>query len=326
MSQQKRLLITARSFRKVEGPHLDILRDSGYELRESPEDRPLKEDELIELIEDVDGGIFGVDEITSEVIRVGKRLRVISRYGVGVDKVDLAACTRAGVVVTNTPGANSISAAELTIGLLLSLARSIPQHDVSVREGIWKRIQGYELFGKTLGIVGLGWVSREVVKRASCFSMEIVIHTRYPDEELAASYKVSYVSLEQLLKESDFVSLHCTVTPDRVNLIDEFALRTMKPTAWLINTARGLLVDEDALYRALREGWIRGAAVDAFRQEPTTDSPLLELDNVIATPHIGAATYEATLRAGLMASQNALRVLRGERPEHVINPEVYKTL
>ena len=180
--------------------------------------------------------------------------------------------------------------------------------------------------GKTLGIIGLGRVGREVVKRVSCFGMDILIHTRYPDEELASSYKVSYVPLEQLFEESDFVSLHCAVTPERIDLIDESALRTMKPTAWLINTARGLLVDEDALYRALTEGWIRGAAIDTFRQEPATDSPLMELDNFIATPHIGAATYEATLRAGMMASQNALRVLRGERPENVVNPEVYETL
>jgi len=216
---------------------------------------------------------------------------------VGVDRVDLEAATAAGVVVTNTPGTNHIAVAELTLGLMLSLARRIPQHDRSVKEGSWERVRGTELAGKTLGIVGLGWISREVIRRASAFGMKILVQTRYQDEELADEYGVEYPSLEDLLKGSDFVSLHCAFTPERADLIGEKELRVMKPTSHLVNTARGELVNERALLRALQEGWIAGAAMDAFKEEPATGSPLVRLGNFIATPHIGATTLESAASA-----------------------------
>jgi D-3-phosphoglycerate dehydrogenase len=319
-----KILVTARSFRKTPGRHKELLERSGHQVVESPLDRPLKEAEMVGLISGVDGAILGLDEVTAKVISAGERLRVISRYGAGVDNVDLAAATASGVVVTNTPGANSIAVAELTLGLMLSLARRIPQHHASTRAGSWSRVTGIELAGKTLGIVGLGQISREVIRRASAFDMRIVVQTGYPDEKLADQYGVEYLPLERLLKESDFVSLHCAVTPERADLIGEKELRAMKPTSYLINTARGELVDEDALYRALQEGWIVGAASDVFIQEPPTGNPLLELDNFIITPHLGATTHESVLRMGVLASENALKVLRGERPLYVVNPEVYK--
>ena len=319
-----KILVTARSFRKTPGRHKELLEQSGHQIAESPLDRPLKEAEMVELISDVNGAILGLDEVTAKVIQAGRQLKVLSRYGAGVDKVDLEAATAAGVVVTNTPGTNHIAVAELTLGLMLSLARRIPQHDRTVKEGSWARVRGTELAGKTLGIVGLGWISREVIRRASAFDMSILLQTRYPDKELADQYGVEYVPLERLLKESDFVSLHCAVTPERGDLIGERQLTAMKPTSYLINTARGELVDEDALYRALQEGWIAGAAMDAFKEEPATASPLVGLDNFIATPHIGAATYESILRMGTLAVENALQVLCGERPPHVVNPEVYE--
>jgi phosphoglycerate dehydrogenase-like enzyme len=185
-------------------------------------------------------------------------------------------------------------------------------------------VTGIELAGKTLGIVGLGQVSKEVITRAACFSMRILVHTSYADEGLTNAYGVEYVPLDRLLREADFVSLHCSLTPERVKLIGEGELKAMKPTSYLINTARGELVDEEALYRALREGWIAGAASDVFTQEPPTGNPLLELDNFIVTPHLGATTHESVLRMGVLASENALKVLRGERPLYVVNPEVYQ--
>jgi len=319
-----KILVTARSFRKTPGRHKELLEQSGHQVAESPLDRPLIEAEIVELISNVDGAILGLDEVTAKVIQAGRQLKVLSRYGVGVDRVDLEAATEAGVVVTNTPGTNHIAVAELTLGLMLSLARRIPQHDSSVKEGSWARVRGTtELAGKTLGILGLGWISREVIRRASAFDMKIVVQTRYPDKELADQYGVEYLPLERLLKEADFVSLHCAFTPERADLIGEKALRAMKPTSYLINTARGGLVDEEALLVALQEGWIAGAAMDAFKEEPATDRPLVRLDNFIATPHIGAATYESILRMGTLAVENALQVLRGERPPYVVNPEVY---
>ena len=318
-----KILVTARSFRMTPGRHKELLEQSGHQVVESTLDRPLKEAEMVELISDVDGAILGLDEVTANVIAAGKRLRVISRYGVGVDNVDLAAATASGVVVTNTPGANSIAVAELTLGLMLALARRIPQHNASTKAGSWSRVTGIELAGKTLGIVGLGQVSREVIRRASAFDMRIVVQTGYPDKELADQYGVEYLPLERLLKEADFVSLHCAFSPERANLIGEKELRAMKPTSYLINTARGELVDGEALLSALREGWIAGAAMDVFKEEPATASPLIELDNFIATPHIGATTHESVLRMGVLAVENALQVLRGERPPYVVNPEVY---
>ncbi len=319
-----KILVTARSFRKTPGRHKELLEQSGHQVVESPLDRPLKEAEMVGLVSDVDGAILGLDEVTAKVIAAGKRLKVISRYGAGVDNVNLEAATAAGVAVTNTPGANSIAVAELTLGLMLSLARRIPQHNASTRAGSWSRVTGIELAGKTLGIVGLGQISREVIRRASAFGMRIVVQTGYPDEKLADQYGVEYLPLERLLREADFVSLHCAVTPERADLIGGEELKAMKPTSYLINTARGGLVDEEALYRALQEGWIAGAAMDAFKEEPATASPLVGLDNFIATPHIGATTHESVLRMGIRAVENALQVLRGERPPYVVNPEVYE--
>ena len=319
-----KVLVTARSFRKTPGRHKELLEQSGYRIIESPLDRPLKEGEMVELITDVDGAILGLDDVTAKVIEAGCQLKVLSRYGVGVDRVDLRAATEAGVVVTNTPGTNHIAVAELTLGLMMSLARRIPQHDRSVREGSWERVRGSELAGKTLGIVGLGWISRELIRRASAFDMKIVVQTAYPDKELADHYGLEYVPLADLLERADYVSLHCAVTPERCDLIGEKELRAMKRSCYLINTARGELVDEEALLTALQEGWIAGAAMDAFKEEPATASPLVRLDNFIATPHIGAATFESILRMGTLAVENTLQVLRGERPPYVVNPEVYR--
>ena len=319
-----KILVTARSFIKTPGRHKELLEQTGYQVVENPLDRPLKEAEMVELIRDADGAILGLDEVTAKVIEAGRQLKVLSRYGVGVDRVDLKAATAAGVVVTNTPGTNHIAVAELTLGLMLSLARRIPEHDRIVKGGSWNRVRGTELAGKTLGIVGLGWISREVIRRAFAFDMRIVVQTAYPDKELADHYGVEYLPLERLVREADFISLHCAFTPERADLIGEKELRAMKPTSYLINTARGELVDEEALLVALQEGWIAGAAMDAFKEEPATASPLVRLDNFIATPHIGAATYESILRMGTLAVENALQVLCGERPAYVVNPEVFK--
>ena len=319
-----KILVTARSFRQTSGRHKELLEQSGHQLIESPFDRPLQEAEMVELIGDIDGAILGLDYVTAKVIEAGWQLKVLSRYGVGVDRVDLEAATEAGVVVTNTPGANHIAVAELTLGLMLSLARRIPQHDRTVREGSWERVRGSELAGKTLGIVGLGWISRELIRRASAFDMKIVVQTAYPDKEIADRYGLEYVPLEDLLERADYVSLHCSVTPERCDLIGEKELRAMKPSSYLVNTARGELVDEEALLTALQEGWIAGAAMDAFKEEPATASPLVRLDNFVATPHIGAATFESILRMATLAVENTLQVLRGERPPYVVNPEVYR--
>ncbi len=319
-----KILITARSFRKTPGRHQDILREAGYELIESPHDRPLTAAEIAPLLADVDAAILGLDEVTAESVAGASRLRVISRYGVGVDSIDIAAMTARGIVVTVTPGANSVAVAELTMGLILAVARHIPYADREVRQGHWGRKTGVELSGSTLGLIGLGRIGRDVARRAYAFGMTIGYYDPFPPPpEAMTGFQARARSLDELLAESDFVSLHLPLTEETRNLIDARALARMKPTACLINTARGGLVDEQALYEALAGGRLAGAAFDAFAQEPPGDSPLLKLDNFVASPHAGSATAQTTLRMGLLASENALAVLRGECPEGVVNPDVF---
>lgn len=319
-----KILISARSFWATEGPHQQLLRDAGYELVGGDRDRPLPEEELISLVQDVVAVILGVDAFSGEVMRRAPQLRVISRCGIGIDNVDLAAATALGVVVTNTPDANSTSVAELTMGLMLALARAIPAHDRNVRAGGWDRLPGLELHGHTLGLLGFGRIGREVAHRARVFGMQIAYHdTVEPPVDLVRSLDARAMDREALLAASDIVSLHLPLTPATRHIIDGRALRRMQPTAFLINTGRGGLVDEAALARALREGWIAGAAADVFEREPPGPSPLFELTNFIASPHAGGVTRQSSVRMGLEAAENALAVLRGERPENVVNPKVY---
>jgi D-3-phosphoglycerate dehydrogenase len=318
-----KVLLTARSFRQHPGEHKRILEDSGCELVESSNLAPLTATEMIPLVGDVDAVIVGLDQVSAEVIAAGPRLRVISKCGAGLDHIDLQAATRHGIVVTSTPGANAISVAELTLGLMFALARRIPQHNHAVKSGTWKRVAGVELATKTLGIIGLGHVGLAVAHRARGLDMNILYHDLHRHKDLELEHGWTYVDLGLLLRDSDFVTLHCPLTPELHHLIGEAQLRAMKPTAFLINTARGGLVDEAALARALCQGWIAGAASDAFVQEPPLGSPLLSLDNFIATPHTGATTHEAIQRVAMMAAQNTVQALRGQRPPNVANPEVY---
>jgi D-3-phosphoglycerate dehydrogenase len=318
-----KVLVTARSFRRQPGEHKRILQEAGCKLIEASNTQPLTEAEMMALIGDADALIIGLDQVTARVIEAGPRLKVISKCGSGVDHIDLDAATYHGVVVTNTPRANSIAVAELTIGLMLALARHIPQHALSVKAGSWARIVGAELANKTLGIVGLGRVGEAVARRARSFEMRIVYNDTRRRKDLEDEGWLSYADLSTLLADSDIVSLHCALTAETHGLIGEDQLRAMKPTSLLINTARGRLVDEAALARALREGWIAAAASDAFVHEPPLASSLLALDNFIGTPHAGAATREAIERMAVMAANNTIQALRGERPLHALNPEVF---
>ncbi|NDJ60220.1 MAG: phosphoglycerate dehydrogenase [Chloroflexi bacterium] len=320
-----KILVTTRSFRKLDGPHQQILRDAGYEIVNSPYARRATADELAELVGDVEAVIMGLDECTAPVIAHAEKLKVISRYGIGIDNVDLSAATAAGIVVTNTPGANALAVAEHTFALMLAIARSVPLQDRHVHADDFAPISGVELYESTLGLIGMGRIGREVALRAAAFGMRILYYDPFPPpDDLLTQTGAESREVRDLLAESDFVSLHAPLTDESHHLINAATMAVMKPTAYLINTARGGLVDEAALYTALRDGQIAGAAFDVFAEEPPTGNPLLTLDNFIATPHSGSATRQTTLRMGLMAAQNALMVLRGERPPHVVNPQVYE--
>ena len=291
---------------------------------ESSKGRPLRGTEMVNLVSDVDGAIIGSDKVNARVIAAAPKLRVISKYGVGLDNINVDAATEAGIVVTYTPGANHVSVAELAMGLMLALARHIPQHSNSVKAGSWERMRGVELSGKKLGIVGLGRIGMAVARRARGFDMHVLYYDVCRREDVEGQSWLTYANLDTLLADSDFVSLHCPFTPEQRNMIGEAQLRAMKHTAYLVNTARGELVDETALVRALREGWIAGAASDTFVDEPPTGSPLLALDNFVASPHTGAATCESVHRMAVMAARNTVLVLQGQRPLAAANPAVYE--
>lgn len=319
-----KVLVTARSFRKMQGDHWRVLQEAGCEVITPEQDQPLKEAEMIPLVSEVEAALVGNDAVTERVIAAAPLLKVISKHGVGVDNVDVPAATRAGVVVTNTPGANQVAVAELAVALIMALTRKLTYHDMVVKSGGWSRIIGTELEGKTVGVVGLGRIGKEVVLRLKGFRVKFLAHDVYHDTAFAAEHGVRFVGLDELLAGSDIVTLHTVLTADTQSLIGEKELARMKPSAYLVNTARGGLVDEQALYRALAENRLAGAGLDVFAEEPPKDSPLLQLgDKVLLAPHLGAQTTETVLRMGRMAAENVVQVLRGDTPAGVVNPEAY---
>ncbi len=292
-------------------------------------DLPPEKNEIIEQVKDAQGLVtLLTDQIDAEIINHGKQLIVISNVAVGYDNIDVETATRRGIYVTNTPGVLDDATADLAFTLLLAVARRIPEADSFVRTGQWKGwdpnlLLGSDLKDKTLGIIGLGRIGSEIAKRAKCFKMKIIYYQPQRDPEKEKSVGAKYASLKELLSKSDFISLHVPLTSETKDLIGKKELNQMKKTAYLINTSRGPVVDEQALYQALVEGKIRGAALDVFDQEPiSADNPLLKLKNVVLTPHIGSATLETRTRMAVLAAQNTVKALNNETPPHLINPKV----
>lgn len=260
--------------------------------------------------------------VDADVVHAGERLKVIARAGIGLDNVDVSAATARGVMVCNAPQSNVISAAEHTVALLLSLARVIPAADASLRQHRWDRgkFKGTELYGKTLGIAGLGRVGTLVAQRCSSFGMRLVGYDPYVSRERAAQMGVELVpTVDELCRAVDVLTVHLPKTAETTGLIGAAQLQAMKPTARVVNTARGGIIDEEALYTALSQGWIAGAALDVFSAEPTTDSPLFTLDNIVVTPHLGASTAEAQDKAGTMIAESVKLALRGEFVPSAVN-------
>ncbi|MBI2247175.1 MAG: phosphoglycerate dehydrogenase [Armatimonadetes bacterium] len=321
---QWKVLITARSFFEGSPEPADLLQGAGVEVIAIPGDRPLTDSELATRVGKIDGIIAGVDRIGPQTFAAAHpRLKVVARNGVGIEGIDLKAATHTGVVVTNAPGVNTDAVADLVIGLMSVLTRHILQAHDGVRVGRWDRVLGHDLFRKTLGLVGFGKIAQAVARRARGFEMRMLAVDIIQDKHAAAGLDVRFAPLSVVIAEADFVSLHVPLTPQTHHLIGQAELRQMKPTAYLINTARGGVVDEHALAQALHERWIAGAAADVFEQEPPVGSPLLQAPRLLLTPHIGAHTYEATARGALVAVQNLLAVLNGQHAPNVVNPEVY---
>ncbi|MEK7281007.1 MAG: phosphoglycerate dehydrogenase [Chloroflexota bacterium] len=282
----------------------------------------LKPSELIAVIGDYEALIVRSEtRVTAEVIEAGKKLVIVARAGVGVDNIDVDTATRKGVVVVNAPTGNTIAAAEHTIALILSLSRHIPQAHSLLREGIWRRADfvGVELRNKTLGLLGLGNVGSAVARRALGLEMKVVAFDPYVSSDFARNLGVQLTPLEEILRISDFLCVHLPLTDATRNFIGVRELAMMKPTARLINTARGGLVDEEALYHALEEGKLAGAAVDVFTTEPATDNILFKSNKVIVTPHIAASTTEAQSGVAIDVAEQVIAVLKGEPARYAVN-------
>jgi D-3-phosphoglycerate dehydrogenase len=272
---------------------------------------------LIELLPGCDGYIAGVDEIDRRALEAAKGLKVVARYGVGVENVDLEAAQELGIVVTNTPAANAVSVAELTIGLILNLVRKITQSVTETRSGNWPRISGLSLKGKVVGIAGLGSIGKQVARRLSGFDCKIMAYDLFPDQTFTAENNVKIASFEELVSQADILTIHLPLTEDTAGLINGEVLTRMKPGAYIVNTSRGGLVDEGALLEGLVSGHLAGAALDVLSSEPPSPNhPLLQAPNIIITPHTGAHTDGATNAMGWGALKDCLAVLAGKQPKN----------
>ena len=312
--------IMCTSLNAEHGPHQQIFPAAGFEVQVAPRSLDLwQEENLINLLADCQGVLAGSEPYPPRVIESLPNLRVIARTGVGFDAIDLAACDKAGVVVTTTPGVNHHSVAEHTLALLFGVARGFPDNDRRVRENRWQRIARPRVLGRTLGIVGLGRIGRAVSWRAAGLGLKVLAYEPYPDQEFIQQWRIELASFEDLLKRSDYVSLHLPMSAESKHLINADTLAMMKPGSVLINTARGALVDETALYNALKSGHLRGAGLDVFEVEPLPlDSPLLELDNVLLAGHLAGLDEESHDDTFKMAAETIICLQKGEWPAFCI--------
>lgn len=295
---------------------MEILEKNGYILELNPFDRTMTEDELIERIKGASALVAGSDKVTKRVLEAGSpTLKIVAKQGVGYNTIDIEAAKELGIAVTITPGANSKSVADLTMGLILNAARNISGMDRAIRNNGWYRYTGCELNNKIIGIVGMGHIGGEVAKRAYAFGMKILAYDIYPRQDFIEKYNVTYVSLEKLFKQSDVITLHAPAIKATENMINRDSLNLMKSTAILVNAARGELINEEDLYEALKNKKIGFAALDVYKNEPLKNSKLTDLENIVFTAHAGAYTKSAIIGAGVIASEEIVRVLSGEEPK-----------
>jgi D-3-phosphoglycerate dehydrogenase len=320
-----KILVTPTSIKPdTKSPALDELKKFADEITFNPAGRPLAEEELIPLLKDRDGYIAGLDFVTARVVESCEKLKVISRYGAGVDRVDIDAASRRGIAVCNTPGVNAEAVADLAFGLILSVARRIPALDRLTKEGKWTRSTGVELSGKTIGILGLGAIGKAVARRAHGFSMRVLAFDPYMDEAYARANGIETANFADTVQNSDILSLHLPLNDETRHIINGEVMRGMKRGAIIINAARGGLIDEQAACELLKSGYLGGLGLDAYEEEPPTATPLFEMDNVVATPHTGAHTSEATANMAALAVSNLIDVLSGRDCKYVLNRALIK--
>ncbi len=298
---------------------LKLLREAGIEVDSKS---GLAEDELVKIIPEYDALIVRSEtKVTPKIIEAGKKLKIMGRAGVGVDNIDLPTATKNGVIVVNSPEGNTVAAAEHTWAMLLSMARSIPQAHSKLKAGVWdkKSFKGVEVLNKTLGVVGLGKIGRRVASYALGMGMRVIASDPFVTAEYTKSLGVELKSFEEVIKESDFITFHIPKTKETANLINAETIAKMKKGVRLVNVARGGIIDEKALYDALKSGQVKAAALDVFEKEPCEASPLFELDNIVVTPHLGASTVEAQVNVAIDVAEQVIEVLKGGAARSAVN-------
>ena len=317
---QVRVLLTTTSYQDIPGPHHELLESTGIEIVR--ERGPLSEERMLELVGEFDAILCGDDVISRAVLeKATPRLKLLSKYGIGVDKIDVNAATEMGIPLSFCPGVNHTTVAEHTFALLLALVRNLVEIANATRSGNWKRLTGHEIMGKTIGIVGLGRIGKEVAIRAKAFGMSVIAYDIYWDEAFASSHDVVRVaSVAEIFEKSDVISLHTNLTPETRDMVRAETIATMKDGVIILNCSRGEGVHTDDLAAALDNGKVGGYGADVLDEEPPrADHPLLKAKNCIVTSHIGSRTYESVQRQAMMAARNLLNMLRGEKPLAQVN-------
>ncbi len=316
-------LIAPMTLAGLEGPHLDILHQAGFETVFPPSAHQLNEEELLKQLDGVTVSVAGSEPYTARVLDAHPQLKIIARVGVGYDAVDIPAATERGVAVTIAPGTNQEAVAEGAFALMLALAKNIVTRHLEVRAGTWPRQANLPLRKRTLGIVGLGRIGKAVAERGKVFGMNMLAYEPYPDEQFAKDHGVKLVSLEEVLSQSDYITLHLPLSAETKYLINKDSLKLMKSTAFLVNTARGGLVCEADLYEALKNGTIAGAGLDVLEHEPPGMIPLFELDNTVFAPHTAGMDVQSRDDMALSAAQAIVDLTQGKWPsEKIVNSDV----
>jgi D-3-phosphoglycerate dehydrogenase len=313
------VLITSRSFGEVSDEPKQLLMENDIAFEFKKKHELLNEEDFLQIIDNFDAIIIGADKISGNVLKKASRLKIICKHGTGVDNIDLVAAKEKGITVTNVPALNSNAVADFTFGLIIDLLRRISTNVISVRKGEWVKTIGVDVYKKTIGIIGFGEIGKRVAKRAKGFDMNVVAYDPYITSALDDFHFVKFADMDYLLTTSDIITIHVPLNQHTINLIDENELKKMKKGSFIINTSRGGVVNEDALYKYLKDGKIAGAAFDVLKSEPIDkNSPLLALENVLITSHIASYSKEAINAVSMVCANNIIKFFKGERPDYII--------
>lgn len=320
-----KVLITARTLNVVGDAAIDLMKKAGCELVYPPKPGPLQMEPLLAVLPGMDAVLASMDKFNADVLSSpeAESLKIVSRWGVGYDAIDVPKATEEGVVIAYTPGVLNETVADYAFSLMMAVARRVHQGHHLMAGGRWAPSWGHDVHGKTLGIIGCGRIGQAMARRAAGFNIKLLGYDVAPSPE-AEKIGVNFVSMDELLEQSDFVSLHAALTPESRGLIGEAELKRMKPSAYFINTARGAMVDEAALIKALKEGWIAGAALDAFVTEPLPEeNPFIDVPNLLFTPHQASFAKETGERVSVTAAQAIVDLMNGKKPTYVVDDNVY---